>query len=73
MARTEAKAIGEGSAAAPWLAFLAGVVLVAGIIAAFVFFSGGRLEAPSKTVNIEVDAPKIPEINMPNAPKLPAG
>ena len=72
MARTEAKASGEGSAAAPWLAFLAGVVLVAGITAAFVF-SGGRLEAPSKTVNIEVDAPKIPEINMPNAPKLPAG
>jgi len=73
MARTEAKASGEGSSATPWLAFLAGVVLVVGILAVLVFFSGGRLEGPSKAVNIEVDAPKIPEINMPNAPKLPAG
>ena len=73
MATTEVKTGGEGSSSAPWLAFLAGIVLVAAVVAAFIFFSSGRLEAPAKAVNIEVDAPKIPDINMPDAPKLPAG
>lgn len=73
MATTEVKVGEKSESAAPWIAFLVGALLVAAVVAAFVFFTSGRLEAPSKAVNIEVNAPKIPEINMPDAPRLPEG
>lgn len=72
MAHPDGKTRGQGSASAPWRAFLAGVVIVAAVIAVLVYIVG-RPGAPSKPLNIEVGAPKIPEINMPNAPRLPKG
>ena len=73
MATTEVKTRSESGPAALWVAFLVGAILVAAVVAAFVFFTNGRLEAPAKSVKIEDNAPKIPEINMPDAPRLPAG
>ncbi len=61
-----------GSSAAPWIAFLVGILLVGAIVAFFVL--GGRgLEAPTKDINVNIDAPKLPEINLPEAPRLPNG
>ena len=61
-----------GSSAAPWLAFLVGVLVVGAIVAFFVL--GGRgLEAPTKTVDVNVEAPRLPDINMPEAPRIPNG
>lgn len=63
---------GGGSSAAPWIAFLVGILLVGAIVAFFVL--GGRgLEAPTKSVEVDINAPKLPEINMPEAPRLPNG
>jgi hypothetical protein len=63
---------GGGSSAAPWIAFLVGVVLVGAIVAFFVL--GGRgLEAPTKQVNVDINAPRLPEVNLPEAPRLPNG
>ncbi len=73
MATTEIRKVeGGGSSATPWIAFLVGIVLVGAVVAFFVL--GGRgLESPTKTVNVDINAPKLPEINMPEAPRLPNG
>ena len=63
---------GGGSSAAPWIAFLVGIVLVGAIVAFFVF-GGQGIEAPTKTVDVNINAPKVPEINLPEAPRLPNG
>ena len=61
---------GGGSSAAPWIAFVAGILLVAAIAAFFVL--GGRgLESPTKDLNVEVTAPQLP--TMPEAPRIPNG
>ena len=63
---------GGGSSATPWIAFLVGIVLVGAVVAFFVF--GGRgLEAPAKSIDVDINAPKIPDVSMPEAPRLPNG
>lgn len=63
---------GGGSSAAPWVAFIAGIVLVAAI-AAFFIFGGRGLESPTKTLDVEVTAPQLPDVKLPEAPRLPNG
>ncbi|MEZ6023019.1 MAG: hypothetical protein R3C16_06320 [Hyphomonadaceae bacterium] len=58
---------------APWLAFLAGIVLVA-IIAVGIVAYNGALE-PRDTAQLEIEAPNIdinpPEVDLPNPPPEP--
>ncbi|MDP1739264.1 MAG: hypothetical protein Q8L23_17705 [Caulobacter sp.] len=55
----------SGGGATPWLAFIVGGLLVAVVIVAFMMYSGRTLAGPD-TVDVNIEAPKIPD-----APKLP--
>ena len=60
------------SPASPILAFLLGAAVVALAVAAWFIF----LRATPETVEVpgvQIEAPKLPDINMPDAPKLPRG
>lgn len=63
----------ESGGSTPWLAFLAGIFLVA-IIGLGVFaYSGGF--APERTANLEINVPNVdlpdPDIDLPEPPPAP--
>ncbi len=61
----------EGSSNAPWIAFLAGVVLVA--LVAFGYFATTN-QAPREEASLEINMPDTPtpEIDLPAPPPVPA-
>lgn len=60
------------SAMSPLVAFLLGATLVAAaVVACFVFARATR--EPVEVPGVQIEAPKLPDINMPDAPKLPRG
>ena len=58
----------------PLPAFLLGALVVIIAVAAWFLFAG-RAETPTKVdvPPVTVEAPKLPDINMPDAPILPKG
>ncbi|HYD88791.1 MAG TPA: hypothetical protein VEA80_15055 [Vitreimonas sp.] len=63
----------EGGGSSPWLAFLAGIVLVAVIAFGIVAYSGGFQQ--QRTAELEVDLPDTninpPDIDLPEPPPAP--
>lgn len=49
----------------PWVAFLAGIVLVVAVIAVFLMYSGARNVEPAD-VRVEVPDVEVPPINPPD-------
>ncbi len=62
------------SGGSSWLAFIAGVVLVAVIAVGIVAYNGGM--QPRETAELELNVPDVninpPDIDLPDAPPLPA-
>jgi hypothetical protein len=56
----------------PVVAFLLGALVVAAIAVAYILFTRAT-HAPVEVKGVEIEAPKLPDINMPDAPKLPRG
>jgi hypothetical protein len=63
----------EGGGSSPWIAFLAGIILVAVIAVGIVAYNGGL--APRETAQLDVDMPDVninpPDIDLPEAPAVP--
>jgi hypothetical protein len=59
----------EGSGSAPWIAFLAGIVLVAIVAVGYFAYSGQR---PQEQAELELNVPDVnvnpPDINLPEPP-----
>ena len=60
------------SPASPVLAFLLGAALVALAVAAWFIFMRATPEEV-EVPGVQIEAPKLPDINLPDAPKLPRG
>lgn len=64
----------EGSGASSWVAFLCGIVLVAIVAVGIVAYNGGI--QPRETAQLEVNVPDVniapPDVDLPDAPRLPA-
>jgi hypothetical protein len=60
------------STMAPLIAFLLGATLVAAAVVAWFVFAKASRE-PVEVPGVQIEAPKLPDINMPDAPKLPRG
>lgn len=58
--------------ASPLLAFLLGATVVALAMAIWFIFMRATPE-PVDVPGVTIEAPKLPDINMPDAPKLPRG
>lgn len=56
----------SGSGATPWLAFIVGGLLVLVLVIGYFVYSGGGPAIPSRSLEVNVRAPSLPE-----APKLP--
>lgn len=56
----------------PVIAFLLGATLVAAAVVAWFVFARATRE-PVEVPGVQIEAPNLPEINMPDAPKLPRG
>lgn len=62
----------RASPAVPWLAFLLGALVVAlGVTAWFILTRATH--QPVDVPGVEIEGPKLPDIKMPDAPKLPTG
>jgi hypothetical protein len=59
-------------AMSPLIAFLLGAMLVAAAVVAWFVFAKASRE-PVEVPGVQIEAPKLPDINMPDAPKLPRG
>jgi len=62
----------RASPLSPVIAFLLGALVVAAVAVAYVIFTRATHE-PVEVKGVEIEAPKLPDINMPDAPKLPRG
>jgi hypothetical protein len=62
----------RASPLSPVIAFLLGALVVAAAAVAYVLFTRATHE-PVEVKGVEIEAPKLPDINMPDAPKLPRG
>ena len=64
----------EGGGSSPWIAFLAGIVLVAVIAFGIVAYSGG-FQQQDRTAELELNLPETninpPDINLPEPPPAP--
>jgi hypothetical protein len=64
----------EGGGSSSWVAFLCGIVLVAIVAVGIVAYNGGL--QPRETAELELNVPDVnvnpPDINLPEAPALPA-
>ncbi|MGD9968151.1 MAG: hypothetical protein AB7T59_16650 [Hyphomonadaceae bacterium] len=64
----------EGSGSSPWIAFLAGIIIVAIIAFGVVAYTGG-LNSPRETAELELNVPDVnvnpPDINLPEPPPAP--
>jgi len=58
--------------AAPWAAFVLGMVVVLAAIAAFLVATG-QATAPLRGLDVKVQAPSLPDMKMPGAPPLRRG
>jgi hypothetical protein len=56
----------------PLIAFLLGATVVAAAVVAWFVFAKASRE-PVEVPRVQIEAPKLPDINMPDAPKLPRG
>lgn len=63
----------EGGGSSPWIAFLAGIILVAVVAVGVFAFSGGM--QPRETAELELNVPDVnvnpPDINLPEPPPAP--
>jgi hypothetical protein len=63
----------EGGGSSPWVAFLAGIILVAVVAFGVVAYTGGLNQR--ETAQIEVDMPDVkinpPDIDLPSPPPAP--
>ncbi len=63
----------QGSGATPWIAFLAGVILVAVLGLGIFAYSGGL--SPQRTADLEINVPNVklppPDIDLPEPPPAP--
>lgn len=59
------------SGVSPVLAFILGAVLVAAAVFAWFALTGGSSIEP--TASLSIEGPKLPDLKMPDAPKLPRG
>lgn len=59
-----------GGGSAPWIAFLAGIVLVALLVGGYFALN---TPAPQQEAQFDIDAPRIeaPDINLPDLPEAP--
>ncbi|MGE0742584.1 MAG: hypothetical protein AB7O98_14685 [Hyphomonadaceae bacterium] len=64
----------EGGGSSPWVAFLAGIILVAIIAVGIVAYSGGFNQEP-RTAELELNVPDVkinpPDIDLPEPPPAP--
>ncbi len=64
----------SGGGSSPWVAFLAGIILVA-IIAVGIFAFSGGVQQPRETAELELNVPDVnvnpPDINLPSPPPAP--
>jgi hypothetical protein len=56
----------------PVVAFLLGALVVAAVAVGYILFTRATHE-PVEVKGVEIEAPKLPGIDMPDAPKLPRG
>lgn len=63
---------GRSGGAAPWAAFVLGMVVVLAAIAAFLFATG-QVANPLRAVDVKVQGPSLPDMKMPGAPPMPRG
>lgn len=63
----------EGGGGTPWIAFLAGIILVAIVAIGIVAYSGGFNPQPQRTAELEFNMPDVdpPDINLPEPPPAP--
>jgi hypothetical protein len=63
----------EGGGSSPWIAFLAGIIIVAVIAFGVVAYTGGL--QPRETAELELNVPDVdvnpPDINLPEPPPAP--
>jgi len=63
----------EGGGSSPWIAFLAGIILVAVVGVGVVAYTGGF--QPRETAQLEIDMPDVkvtpPDIDLPSPPPAP--
>lgn len=63
----------EGSGSSPWVAFLAGIILVAVVAFGVVAYTGGLQQR--ETAQLELDMPDVnvdpPDIDLPEPPPAP--
>lgn len=62
-----------GSSGTPWIAFLAGIILVAIVAIGIVAYSGGFNPQPQRTAELEFNMPQVdrPDIDLPEPPTTP--
>jgi ABC-type lipoprotein release transport system permease subunit len=64
----------EGGGSSPWVAFLAGIILVAIVAIGIVAYSGG-FNRQQETAQLEMNVPDVkvnpPDINLPEPPSVP--
>lgn len=64
----------EGGGSSPWVAFLAGIILVAIVAIGIVAYSGG-FNRQQETAQLEMNVPDVkvnpPDINLPEPPSAP--
>ncbi|RYE95432.1 MAG: hypothetical protein EOO78_23725 [Oxalobacteraceae bacterium] len=60
------------SGAAPWAAFVLGMVVILAAIAIFLLATG-RAAQPFRSMDLHVQGPSLPEMKMPVAPPMPRG
>jgi hypothetical protein len=64
----------EGGGSSPWVAFLAGIILVAIVAIGIVAYTGG-FNAQRETAQLEMDMPDVkvnpPDIDLPEPPTVP--
>lgn len=65
----------EGGGSSPWVAFLAGIILVA-IVAVGIVAYGGGFNRQQDTAQLEMNLPDVkvnpPDIDLPEPPSVPA-
>lgn len=63
------------SSSTPWIAFLAGIIIVAVLAVGYFAYSNGGLQ-PDRTADLEVNMPDVkinpPDIDLPEPPPAPA-
>jgi hypothetical protein len=62
----------SSSGAAPWAAFVLGMVVVLAAIAVFLVATG-QATAPFRNLDLKVHGPSLADLKLPDAPPMPRG